>query len=513
MIIILDFGSQYSKLIARRIRECKVYCEILPGDLEFSGIKELNPAAIILSGGPSSVYEEDAPKCPKEIFDLGIPVLGICYGLQLMMNQLGGEVLHFNKQEYGKTELNIDDHSDLFAGITENITVWMSHGDSVVKLPEGFHKMAHSDNTPFAAVSNKARRLYGVQFHPEVVHTQQGLDIIKNFVHNIAGLAPTWNMRSFVEESIEEVRATVGQEQVLLGLSGGVDSTTVAVLLQKAIGDQLVCVFIDQGFMRKDEARKIVELFKQSFKIRLIHVDASKRFFDQIKGVVDPEEKRKIIGHEFVRTFEEEAKKLKGKIPFLAQGTLYPDIIESAMSGSGVSKNAHKIKTHHNVGGLPEKMNFKVIEPLRKLFKDEVRLMGIELGVPEAIVFRQPFPGPGLSIRIIGEVTPERVRIVQEADDIVMAEIKKAGLYRKVWQAFAVLLPIRSVGVMGDKRTYLHTIALRIVTSEDAMTANWAHIPYDVLGNISTRVINEIPEVNRVVYDITSKPPSTIEWE
>ncbi len=511
MLLIIDYGSQYSKLIARRVRECKVYCEIIPCDYSLEKIKGLNPKAIILSGGPSSVYEEDAPTIDKEIFNLGIPVLGICYGMQLMSHILGGEVLHLSKHEYGKTELNIDDKSDLFAGIIDDITVWMSHGDSVVKLPNGFVRIAHSGNTPYAAIADKEKKLYGVQFHPEVVHTQQGFEIIRNFVFNVAELPPTWNMKSFVEESIEEIRATVGNEKVLLGLSGGVDSTTVAVLLHKAIGDQLVCMFIDQGFMRKDEARKIVTLFNQNFKIQLIHIDAAKNFMSKIENVIDPEEKRKIIGHEFIHTFETEAKKLKENIPFLAQGTLYPDVIESASSSA--SKSAHKIKTHHNVGGLPEKMNFKVIEPLRKLFKDEVRLVGLELGVPEAIVYRQPFPGPGLAIRIIGEVTPERVRIVQEADDIVMAEIKKAGLYRKVWQAFAVMLPIRSVGVMGDKRTYLSTIALRVVTSEDAMTANWAHIPYDVLGNISTRIINEIPEVNRVVYDITSKPPSTIEWE
>ncbi|MDD5455468.1 MAG: glutamine-hydrolyzing GMP synthase [Candidatus Margulisbacteria bacterium] len=511
MLLILDFGSQYSKLIARRVRECKVYCEIIPGDSSLEKIKAHNPEAIILSGGPSSVYDDNAPKCDKEIFKLGIPILGICYGLQLMAYLLGGEVVHFKKHEYGKTELIIDDSSDLFSGIWENITVWMSHGDSVTKLPPGFGKIAHSDNTPFAAVANKEKKFYGVQFHPEVVHTQQGTDIIKNFVYNISGLSPSWNMKNFVEETIEEIRQTVGKEKVLLALSGGVDSTTTAVLLQKAIGDQLVCMFIDQGFMRKNEAQKIVELFNKHFKIRLIHIDASIQFFEKIKDVIDPEQKRKIIGHEFIHTFEVEAKKLKGNIPFLAQGTLYPDVIESATTG--VSKNAAKIKTHHNVGGLPEKMNFKIIEPLKKLFKDEVRQVGVELGVPETIVFRQPFPGPGLAIRIIGEVTPERVKVVQEADDIVMAEIKKAGLYRKLWQAFAVLLPIRSVGVMGDKRTYLSTIAVRVVTSEDAMTANWAHLPYDVLGTISNRIINEIPEVNRVVYDITSKPPSTIEWE
>ena len=511
MILILDYGSQYSKLIARRVRECKVYCEVISGDASLSEITEKNPTAIILSGGPSSVYEDDAPKCPIEIFDMGLPILGICYGMQLLSSMLGGEVIHYKKQEYGKAELHIDDFSDLFAGIMPNLTVWMSHGDSVSKLPADFVRIAHSDNTPYAAIANKAKRIYGVQFHPEVVNTQQGMDIINNFVYNIAGMPPTWNMKSFVTEAIDEIKSTVGNQKVLLALSGGVDSTTVAALLHKAIGKQLVCMFIDQGFMRKDEAKKIVELVNDNFKITLIHVDAADRFFKAIEGVSDPEQKRKLIGHEFISVFEEEAKKLKGEINFLAQGTLYPDVIESATSG--VSKNAVKIKTHHNVGGLPEKMKFKVIEPLKRLFKDEVRLMGLELEVPERIVYRQPFPGPGLAIRIMGEVTRERVRVLQEADDIVMDEIKKAGLYRKVWQAFAVLLPIKTVGVMGDKRTYLHTIAVRVVTSQDAMTANWAHVPYEVLGEISTRIINEIPEINRVVYDITSKPPSTIEWE
>jgi len=511
MILILDYGSQYSKLIARRVRECKVYCEVISGDASIDEITERKPSALILSGGPCSVYEDDAPKCPKEIFELGLPILGICYGMQLMSSLLGGEVIHYKKQEYGKAELHIDDCSDLFAGILDNLSAWMSHGDSVSKLPTDFVRIAHSDNTPYAAIANKEKKFYGVQFHPEVVHTQYGSDILKNFVYNIAGIPPTWNMKSFVTEAIADIKKTVGKEKLLLALSGGVDSTTVAALLHKAIGSQLVCMFIDQGFMRKNEAKKIVELVNKNFKINLIHIDAADRFFKAIEGVTDPEIKRKKIGHEFISVFEEEAKKLKGEINFLAQGTLYPDVIESA--AAGVSKNAVKIKTHHNVGGLPEKMKFKIIEPLKRLFKDEVRLMGVELEVPDSIVYRQPFPGPGLAIRIMGEVTRERVRVLQEADDIVMDEIKKAGFYRKVWQAFAVLLPIKTVGVMGDKRTYLHTIAVRVVTSQDAMTANWAHIPYEILGEISTRIINEVPEINRVVYDITSKPPSTIEWE
>lgn len=510
MIIILDYGSQTSKLIARRIRECQVYSEVLSGDASLEEIKAKNPSGIIMSGGPCSVYDDDAPKCASALFDLGIPVLGICYGMQLMTIHLGGTVINVEKKEFGKAELKIDDSSDLFAGIAQNSVVWMSHGDSVTLLPNNFVREAHTDSTSYTAISNKEKKFYGVQFHPEVVHTQFGLDIVKNFVYNICNIAPTWTMKRFVDVQIEKIRKTVGKEKILLALSGGVDSTTVAVLLHQAIGDQLLCMFIDQGFMRKNEAKKIVDMVKKEFKINLIHVDASERFFKEIAGVSDPEKKRKIIGKEFINVFQEEAKDFIGNIKFFAQGTLYPDVIESAV---GVSKNAVKIKTHHNVGGLPEKLNFQIIEPLRMLFKDEVRKVGLELGVPEYIVFRQPFPGPGLAIRILGDVTPERVKILQEADDIVVGEIKKTGLYRKVWQAFAVLLPIKTVGVMGDKRTYQHTIAVRAVASQDAMTANWAHIPYEVLENISSRIINEVSGINRVVYDISSKPPSTIEWE
>lgn len=510
LIVVLDFGAQYSMLIARRVRECNVYSELLPYNTPLEELQKKDVKGIILSGGPSSVYEKDAPKLDPRILTSGIPILGICYGMQLMAKELGGEVKGEQSREYGKTQLIIDDHTNLFAGLNSEITSWMSHGDTVTKLPEGFKILAHTQNTKIAAFGNKEKKLYGVQFHPEVVHTENGIEIIKNFVYIICGCEATWTTKSFIERAIEKVRNTVGKEKILLGLSGGVDSTTVAVLLHKAVGDQLTCVFIDQGFMRKNEAKKIVEMFTKNFKINLIHVDASQRFFEKLKGVTDPEKKRHIIGNEFIYTFEEEAKKL-GKIPFLAQGTLYPDVIESAVKGQ--TSNAARIKTHHNVGGLPEKMNFKLVEPLKKLFKDEVRALARELGVPEEIITRQPFPGPGLAIRIIGEVTPERVRILQDVDDIVVTEVKNAGYYTKVWQSFAVLLPIRTVGVMGDKRTYLNTVAIRAVTSNDAMTADWARLPYELLERISNRIINETPEVNRVVYDISSKPPATIEWE
>jgi GMP synthase (glutamine-hydrolysing) len=511
MLLILDYGSQYSHLIARRVRECGVYSEVLDGHLTIEKIKEKNPTAIILSGGPSSVYEADAPKCDPAILEMGIPVLGICYGMQLIANLSGTNVKHYSKREYGKTEIVIDDFSGLFFGIDSKIIAWMSHGDSVEELPEGFVRLAHSENTPFVAIANKKKKIFGVQFHPEVSHTEMGMQIIRNFLFEISKLKKDWDMKDFINQEIEAIRQQVGKEKVLLGLSGGVDSMTAAVLLHEAIGDQLICMFIDQGFMRKNESEQIVATVNDHFKINLIHVDARERFFKAIKGITDPEEKRKKIGNEFIRVFESEILKVAQDVKFLAQGTLYPDIIESATTG--VSKNAVKIKTHHNVGGLPDDMEFKIVEPFKKLFKDEVRKVGLELGMPEKVVYRHPFPGPGLAIRIIGEVDPERVRVLQEADDIVMAEIKKAGLYREVWQSFAVLLPIKTVGVMGDKRTYCHTIAVRAVSSQDAMTANWTHLPYEVLESISTRIINELPEINRVVYDITSKPPSTIEWE
>ncbi len=511
MIAILDFGSQYSELIARRIRESKVFSEVLPHTTTAEKLQQLGVRGVILSGGPSSVFSPDAPTCDPAIFSCGIPVLGICYGMQLMAKALGGDVKRGDKQEYGKANFYIDNNFDLFEGLWLEMVVWASHGDEVVKLPDGFQLLGHTPNCAIAAIGHPTKRLYAVQFHPEVAHSPKGVEVIQNFVYTICGCQPDWTAESFIKTSIREIQAEVGNAKVLCALSGGVDSTTVAALLKKAIGDQLTCVFIDQGFMRKGEADRIKLLFTDKFKIDLMYVDASERFYKKVAGVTDPEQKRKLIGEEFIRTFESLADSLKTDYPFLAQGTLYPDIIESATVG--VAKTAVKIKTHHNVGGLPADMKFKIVEPLRKLFKDEVRRVGLELGVPEEIIFRQPFPGPGLAIRILGEVTPDRVKILQDADVIVMDEIRAAGYYRKLWQAFAVLLPIKTVGVQGDNRTYLNTIALRAVTSEDAMTANWAHLPYDLLERISSRIINEVPGINRVVYDISSKPPATIEWE
>lgn len=510
-IAVLDFGAQYAMLIARRVRECNVYCEILPHDVSVEKLKKLNVKGIIISGGPASVYEKNAPQADPKIWKSGIPILGICYGTQLMAKNFGGIIKAEKKREYGRTDLFIDDETNIFAGFPKKITCWMSHGDSVVKLPKGFKVLAHTQNTPLAAIGNPEQKLYGVQFHPEVIHTEKGIEVIKNFVYVVCGCKPTWTTKNFIQEAIKEIKETIGKNKILCALSGGVDSTTVSVLVHKAVGKQLTCMFIDQGFMRKDEPRRIVELFRKHFKINLVHIDASERFFEKLRGVTDPEEKRRRIGNEFIRVFEEEAKKL-GEIPFLAQGTLYPDVIESAVPGL-TATTAVCIKTHHNVGGLPKDIKFKLVEPLKKLFKDEVRALGRELGVPEEIVSRQPFPGPGLAIRIIGEVTPERVKILQDVDWIVIDEIKKAGLYKELWQSFAVLLPIRTVGVMGDKRTYLNTVAIRAVTSTDAMTADWARLPYEVLDRIATRIVNETPTVNRVVYDISSKPPSTIEWE
>ncbi|MBW4685781.1 MAG: glutamine-hydrolyzing GMP synthase [Komarekiella atlantica HA4396-MV6] len=515
LVVILDFGSQYSELIARRIRETQVYSEVLSYRTTAAHLRQLNPKGIIFSGGPSSVYGDHAPHCDPEIWNLGIPILGVCYGMQLMVSQLGGEVAKAERGEYGKASLYIDDPTDLLTNVEDGTTMWMSHGDSVTQMPPGFELLAHTENTPCAAIADHEKKLYGVQFHPEVVHSIGGLALIRNFVYHICDCEPTWTTAAFVEEAIREIRARVGEKRVLLALSGGVDSSTLAFLLHKAIGDQLTCVFIDQGFMRKLEPERLLKLFQEQFHIPVEYVNARDRFLAIVDGVTDPEEKRRRIGHEFIRVFEETSKRL-GQFDYLAQGTLYPDVIESAdtnVDPQTGERVAVKIKSHHNVGGLPKDLRFKLVEPLRKLFKDEVRKVGRSIGLPEEIVQRQPFPGPGLAIRILGEVTAERLNILRDADLIVRQEINQRGMYHDFWQAFAVLLPIRSVGVMGDQRTYAYPIVLRIVTSEDGMTADWARVPYDVLEVISTRIVNEVKGVNRVVYDITSKPPGTIEWE
>jgi GMP synthase (glutamine-hydrolysing) len=505
-VVVIDFGAQYSQLIARRVRENNVYCEILPFTTTAEQLAARKPAAIILSGGPSSVYEEGAPHLDPKVFGLGIPMLGICYGMQLMSYSLDGKVAPGTKREYGKTEIELTDTSDLFQGLDTEITAWMSHGDSVQEVPSGFQTLAHSANTKIAAMGDNVRKLYGVQFHPEVVHTPRGKEILRNFLYNICGCQGLWTMRSFIEEATERIRKQVGDGRVICGLSGGVDSSAVAVLIHKAIGDRLTCIFVNNGVLRKNEAEVVQKTFRDTFKIRLHYVDAEARFLEKLSGVSDPEKKRNIIGTEFVRVFEEEAAKF-GDAKFLAQGTIYPDVIESGTSVAAT------IKSHHNVGGLPDDMTMELVEPLRQLFKDEVRLVCKELGLPDEIAWRHPFPGPGLAVRQIGDIKKERLDILREADAIVIEEIKNAGLYRELWQVFAVLLPVRSVGVMGDMRTYAYPIVLRAVTSEDAMTADWAKLPYEVLEKISSRVINEVKGVNRVLYDISSKPPSTIEWE
>ena len=509
IVVVLDFGAQYNQLIARRVRECSVYCVLLPYDAPLSKIKGLNPRAIIMTGGPSSVSKKASPKCDSRIFGLGIPILGICYGMQLMGYMLGGKVGQTKKREYGHAEIVIDRKEKLFLGLKKKEKVWMSHGDQVLSLPKGFVKLAHTKNSKIASMCDPEKRFYGVQFHPEVVHTPKGMQIFNNFLYKVVGLKPSWTMKSFIKESIRDIRTQVGKEKVVLGLSGGVDSSVTAALLHKAIGKRLHCIFVDNGLLRKDEKKNVVDTFKKHLHVNLRVADAEKDFLRELKGVVDPERKRKIIGRKFIRVFEREAKRL-GRIRFLGQGTLYPDVIESVSAKGGPSA---MIKTHHNVGALPKKMNFKLIEPLKDLFKDEVRRLGKELGLNDKLVYRQPFPGPGLAVRIIGEITKERLDILREADAIMQQEMKKFDGYRSIWQSFVVLLPVKSVGVMGDERTYENVCALRVVTSQDAMTADWARMPYDILGKISNRIINEVNGINRVVYDISSKPPSTIEWE
>ncbi|OIO39754.1 MAG: glutamine-hydrolyzing GMP synthase [Candidatus Omnitrophica bacterium CG1_02_49_10] len=509
IVLILDFGSQYNQLIARRVRERRVYSRIVPHDITPLQIQSIAPKGLILSGGPASVYGKSAPKPHKDIYTLGIPILGICYGMQIMTKQLGGGVKRAGKREYGHAFLSIDSKKGLFKGLPKRIACWMSHGDSISRLPKGFEKIAHTSNTKAAAMADRKRRLFGVQFHPEVEHTQKGDNILDNFVRDICACRGNWTMKSFISDSVEKIKAKVGMDKVVLALSGGVDSSVAAALLSKAIGKRLYCIFVDNGLLRKGERELVSGRFGKYMKLNLKVVDARKRFLDKLKGVTDPEKKRKIIGREFIKIFEESAKKI-GAIKFLAQGTLYPDVIESTSAFGGPSAT---IKTHHNVGGLPKRMKLELIEPLRDLFKDEVRRLGKELGLADELVQRQPFPGPGLAVRILGAVTDERLRILKDADKIVVDEIKAAGLYNKLWQSFAVLLPVKTVGVMGDERTYDNVIAVRAVTSSDAMTADWAKIDYDVLGKISNRVINEVKGVNRVTYDISSKPPATIEWE